>query len=309
MKKLLIPVTLLIAVTMFSCSRDDDSGDDPMDPVKGKDINTAEKVSVDRFSADAGTLMIRDGSNGLPEANEAVNFDMAPFITKGLGPSGEKVEYYNFDVQSTTPAPIYVFFRAGASEPMEGQHNIIGTLPGDADYNDFWHVHKVTVPANYVANVITSVSEITAAGYAVEATPTIVNCPVVPFGSTAGKRLGGESADLTLGWYEGKAVAYFNFSEKMLTAVSGKVPLSPIYVMFNDNSAGPSSGFMTETGTDQTHNVVATIPSSPDYSPLWSVNVVDNADFANVMDLSSAQSANILDMNVATVNCPVVVVN
>ena len=64
-----------------SCDEDDDA-------VKTHDINTAENVSVDRFSATAGHLMVRDAVNGLPAANTAVNFDQAPFITKGLGHLG-----------------------------------------------------------------------------------------------------------------------------------------------------------------------------------------------------------------------------
>jgi hypothetical protein len=52
--------------------------------------------------------------------------------------------------------------------------------------------------------------------------------------------------------------------------------------------------------------VVWTLPSDSEYSPLWSVNVYDNADFDSVSDLTSATAANILEFNTATVNCPVV---
>ena len=302
MLKKLFYLLVLVAITATSCKNEDDTPT-PM----GKDINTAQKASIDRFSANAGTLMVRDGSNGLPEANAPIDFDNPPFITKGLGPDGTMVEYYNFDVQSTTPSPIYVFFKSGASTPVGGQNNIVATIPGDASYNDFWIVNKVTVPDDYVANSLTSQAEVLSSGYDIEVTDIIVNCPVVPFGSTATKKFGGGTSELTLGWYKGMAVAYFSFEEKMLKSTSGgSVPLSPIYVMFNDNAQGPASGFMTEPGTDQTHNVVATIPSDGSYSPLWIVNVVDNADFDNVTDLSSAQSANILDSGVANVNCPIV---
>ena len=34
----------------------------------------------------------------LPAANAPVNFDQGPFITKGFTPTGQSVEYYNFDV-------------------------------------------------------------------------------------------------------------------------------------------------------------------------------------------------------------------
>src|SRR5882724_6085172 len=112
-----------------------------------RDPQTAEKASIDRFSAAAGHLMVRDATNGLPGANGAIDFDSgAPFITVGLGPSdGKPVKYYNFDVQPTGPAPIYVLFRDGETAPVSGQLNIVDVLPGDAGYNDFWQVTMVTV--------------------------------------------------------------------------------------------------------------------------------------------------------------------
>lgn len=139
---------------------------------------TAPRASIDRFSEDAGTLMIRTAENGLPGPDEAIDFDSgAPFITKGLGPDGNMVEYYNFDVQSTTPAPIYALFREGENTPVEGQLNIVNVIPGDEGYNDFWHVHKVTVPSDYKANTVTSFEEIQDSGYEMEATNMLVNCP------------------------------------------------------------------------------------------------------------------------------------
>src|SRR5213075_1587084 len=116
---------------------------------------------------------------------------------------------YNFDVQPTAPAPIYVLFRAGETAPVAGQLNIVDVVPGVPGYNDFWQVQKVTVPAGYVANTVTSRAEITAAAFPVEATAMLVNCPVVPDGSTATLRLGGGSAALMSGWYQGKIVKYF----------------------------------------------------------------------------------------------------
>lgn len=297
----------IMAMSLAACKKENTQTPSPT-PV-GKNPATAEKVSVDRFSSTAGMLMVRTSTNGLPAANAPINFDQGPFITKGLGPSGSMVEYYNFDVQPTTPAPIYVLMNDG--KMIDGQLNIINVIPGDAGYNDFWQVYTVAVPADYVANTVTSLAEIQEKGYPMTSTNTLVNCPVVPEGSVASKRLNGESAALTTGWYKGKVVFYFNFSEKMLsTTGSGKVPTSPIYVTFNINpdqpNGGPASGFVTESDMMQTHNVIATVPSDAGYSPLWSVNVYDNADFSSVSNLSSAQMANILATGVALVNCPVV---
>lgn len=302
MKRLIFLCLLPFLAILPACDDDDDAK--PM----GVDPDTAEEQPVDRFSPDAGTLMIRDATNNLPEANAPVNFDQSPFITQGLGPNGGMVEYYNFDVQPPDPAPIYVPMING--ESVDDQLNIIDAIPGDPGYNDFWHVHVVNVPDGFVANTITSLADIQAEGYQITETDMLVNCPVVPDGSTAAKRLGGESNGLHRGWYKGKIVYYFTFEEKVLMPVSGQVPVSPIYVAFNVNpgnpGGGPPSGFRTEVGNMQTHNVVATLPTNPGYSPLWSVNIYDNSEFNNVMDLTTAQNATRLASGAALVNCPVV---
>lgn len=283
---------------------------EPLDP------DTAPKVSVDRFSESAGNLMVRSDSNGLPGANEPIDFDSgAPFITMGLGPNGEHVQYYNFDVQPAHSAPIYALFREGEDTPVAGQLNIINVIPGDGGYTDFWHVHKVTVPDDYVANTLTSVEEVTTSGYPIERTDLIVNCPVVPEGSTATLRYGDGDAGLVRGWYRNQVVFYFDFSEKKLTVDlpdegHPDLPPSDILVSFNVNpdeaGGGPASGFMTESGTSQTHNVVETLPEDDGYSPLWDVDVYDNADFDSVSDFASGKAANVLAEGVALVNCPIV---
>src|SRR5688572_27302402 len=45
----------------------------------------------------------------------------------------------------------------------------------------------------------------------VDATEMLVNCPVVPDGSTARERLDGAPAGLISGWYRGRVVRYFTF--------------------------------------------------------------------------------------------------
>jgi hypothetical protein len=273
------------------------------------DPATATVASIDRFSAEAGHLQVRSASNGLPAANAAVNFDQGPFITQGFGPTGQIVKYYNFDVQPIAPAPIYALFEAGSTSPVAGQLNVIDTIPGAAGYNDFWQVMMVTVPKGYVANTIASLSEIRAAGYTITPTNMLVNCPVVPAGSTASLRLGGESAGLTQGWYRDQVVNYFNFSEAPLTITGGGVPTAPIYVTFNINpdkpNGGPPSGFQTEMGSMQSHNVVASVPGQAGYSPLWMVDIYDDADFGSVMNLTTATAAKLVAPG-PLVNCPIV---
>lgn len=279
-------------------------------PRAPRNPDTAPRASIDRFSPEAGTLQVRTAANGLPGPNEPIDFDDGPFITRGLGPDGRSVTYYNFDVQSTTPAPIYVLFREGESTPVDGQLNVVDAIPGDEGYNDFWQVVKVTVPRDYVANTVSSLAEIREAGYRLEPTTKLVNCPIVPEGSTARLRHGGGSADLQRGWYRGQVVHYFSFEESPLEAQRGRVPVSPIYVTFAVNpdrpGGGPPSGFRTEPGSRVTHNVVQTLPSEPGYSPLWLVSVYDNADFESVRDLESVLRADIVARGVALVNCPIV---
>jgi hypothetical protein len=307
MKKTILAL-LSMPLLFIACKNNDD------DTVEtGRDPNTAAKVAVDRFSATAGHLMIRTATNGLPAANAPVNFDQGPFITKGLGPAGQTVDYYNFDVQPTRPIPIYVFFKSGATTPVPGQLNVIDAIPGDAGYNDFWLVNKVIVPDNFVVNTVSSYQDIVNKGYTIQTTNSVVNCPVVPEGSTASKRLGGGSAALIRCWYKNQVVFYFDFSEKAITTTpGGMVPLSPIYVCFNINPAdpggGPGSGFKTEASNMKTHNVVATVPADAGYSPLWTVNVYNNSSFNSVTNLSTAVAAPNVGSNVATVNCPVVAI-
>ncbi len=276
--------------------------------------DTAPVVAVDRFSDSFAHLFARSKNASLPAPNAPIDFDKGePFVTHGLGPAGQKITYYNFDVLSVAPAPIYVLFRQGDTMPVDGQLNVIEQIPGDPGYNDFWNVIKVTVPANYVANTLTSVDDIVKSGYPLSPTKMLVNCPVVPDGSTAKLRYTSEPAGLIRGWYKHMVVKYFTFGEHALTADDkGTVPLSDIYVSFNVNpdpnnpASGPPSGFMTEAGTAQTHNVTETLPEDPGYSPLWDVNVYDHAAFANVSSLTTVMQANVLATSVARVNCPIV---
>lgn len=310
MKTFKLIVSVLFLVFLFTKCEEESSGPDVHDP------DQAMKVSVDRFSENFGTLFVRTADNGFPGPNEPIDFDQVPFITQGLGPNGEIVKYYNFDVLPIHSAPIFVLFKEGEDMPVAGQLNIINVIPGDDGYNDFWHVHKVTVPDNYVANTIASLDDLVVMNYPTERTNLIVNCPVVPEGSTADLRFTSEEpTGLIRGWYKNQVVSYFTFDEKMLTVdlpAEGHpdVPLSDILVTFNINpdqeGGGPPSGFVTEPGTMQTHNVPETIPTDDDYSPLWDVDVYDNADFDNVSDWASAQNANILGEGVALVNCPIV---
>ena len=295
----------LPAVVVFAAG----SGSAPT-TMKPLNPDQAPVATVDRFSEKAAHLQLRTSENHLPDSNEPVDFDTGPFITQGLSPStGKPVRYYNFDVQGTTPAPVYVLYREGEDEPVAGQLDIIDTLPGDTGYNDFRQVWKVTVPKDYVANAITDVAALLDAGFKTEKSETLRNVPVVPDKSRARTRLNGESAELKRAWYRGQVAKFFTFAEAQLSAAGTDIPLSPIYVTFNINpdqpNGGPGSGFRAEPNSEQTHNVPATLPGDPGYSPLWQVVVYDNSDWPSVHDLPTAQNAKVLAPGAATVNCPI----
>ena len=301
-------VPLMLGLIIVSCDRNDSEST----PVS-KNINTAEKVSIDRFSTTAGHLQVRTATNGLPQPNAPINLDQEPFITKGLTRTGTSVNYYNFDIQPTTPVAIYVFYKKDETTRVSGQNNVLPSIPGDSNYSDFWLVKKVIVPDNYVSNSLTSEAEILASKYKIVTTNDIVNCPVVPFGSTAARsNVAGKASELTFGWYKGKAVAYFNFPEPdgLKTTAEGLVPISRIYVMFNidpnpsNPASGPASGFLHEAGSAQTHNVLGT-PEGAILTPLWDVRVISNVNFDSVTNLATALSFPSVKAN-ANVNCPVV---
>jgi hypothetical protein len=112
----------------------------PIDP------DHAPIAAVDRYSDEAGTLLRRSDDKRLPGPNEPIDFDRPPLTNLGFSPVGEPTLYYRLDVQSTTPAPVYILYREGEDEPVQGQLDIIDTLPGEKGYNDFRRIWKVRVP-------------------------------------------------------------------------------------------------------------------------------------------------------------------
>ena len=286
----------------------DSSSPTPLDP------DTAPRVPVDRFSTAAGTMMVRDATNNLPGPNAPIDFDEPPFITRGLGPGGEHVRYYNFDIQPDRPAILYQIHHEGEDTPVAGQLPIINVIPGDAGYSDFWRVYRIIAPTDYVANTVTSFEAVYDYNLGFDPTERIINCPAVPEGSTATLRVGGGTPNTLRAWYNDQVVSLFTFEEAPLSVThEGDVPVSPIYVTFTINpdrpGGGPPSGVVTEAGTDQTHNVLGSLPGAPDYSPFWLVQVYDNTAFDTVTSLTTAQDATRLMQDMARVNCPLAAID
>jgi len=270
-EKSIMALAATLALSACDSNSTSSSGKGPHNPA------TAAVVSVDRFSDAAAHLQARSAHPSLPAANAPVNFDVVPFITQGFGPTGAVVKYYNFDVQTTTPAPIYVFLKPDSTE-VPGQLHVIDELPGESGYNDFWQVVKVHVPAGYTAKL---------------------------------------ASPLVKGWYKDSAVFYLNFetltanSDGTVPTDDIWVTFS---INPGLTGGGPASGFETESPTSaQTHNVVASVPGQDGYSPLWIVHAYNDSDFASVMDTTTAEAASaktdafgVVSPANGGVNCPVV---
>lgn len=295
-----------VLVLLAACGGDDDGPPGPLDP------DTAPRVVVDRFSGEPAMLLDRTLDPSLPGPDQPIDFDAPPFLVRGLGPGGEHTVHYHLDVQHRVPIQIMVLHHEGEPLPVPGQLPIVGYVPGDHGYSDFWRLVRVDVPADYVANTATSVGALNDAGYPMTVTPRIINCAVVPAGSTATRRRGSGAADTELhrGWYRDQVFTYFTFEETPLAATAEEqVPVADLYATFNLNppaeGGGFPSGLMTEPGTDQTHTVAASLGPA-DYSSLWSVQIYDNAAFATVDGLARAAAADLLVEDALLWNAPLV---
>ena len=299
---MIVRTALMIATLLALNSEPVGAASQPVDPDK------APIAAVDRFSDTAGTLLKRSANTRLPGPNEPIDFDTPSLSILGLTPTGEPSLYYHLDVQSTTPAPVYVLYREDEEKPVQGQLNTIDTLPGEKGYNDFRQVWKVWVPKDYVANTITDAATLLQTGYKTEKTAKLLNMPVVPDNSRAHTRLNGGNPELQRAWYQGQVAKFFLFDEAPLSVSGDKVPVSPIYDGFTINPGQPGGEveFCTDPNSKQTHNVVGTVPGDKAYSPLWLRVVYDSAACASVHNLETALRAKVVPAKVLLINCPIV---
>jgi hypothetical protein len=223
-----------------------------------------------------------------------------------LAPNGDDVSYYVFDVNSLQSAPVYsVVYASDPSKRVEGQASIFDSIPGDVGYNDFWQAIQVLVPDDYEVDSLRSLADIESSGYELVRTGTIINCPIVPFGSKA------ELANRdSVGWYKGQHVQYFSFDVQRVSVVTDgplDVPYAIVRVIFEDND--PSKGMKVDAVTGKTHNVFDTIPGDDLYRALWRHDFVDADEFDSVHDWESSKAASKvdIDMDNILVNCPVVI--
>ena len=201
---------------------------------------------------------------------------------------GRAVRYFDFGPIKLAPgnklAPIWV-----VTNPADGQHNIIDTVPGQKSYSPLWAVVKVTWKDGATARVLRSAAAVKAAEKAGEVslqkTNLVVNCPVVGFGQKE-----------VAGFAKGRTIAYLDL---------GPVKLRP------GNKVAPI--WAVTNGVDAQHNIIDTLPGDKEYTPLWKVNMVTFADGVTPRLLESAAEVQAalkagdvtIERTSIVVNCPV----
>lgn len=181
---------------------------------------------------------------------------------------GRPIQYFDIGPVPVTLAPMFVFVTGfgadGHPQLAEGQHPVVGSLPGLDGYSGIWQVHFVVVRPGWVPNTVRDARQAVAMSLRGEARLVIpgfyVNCPVVPQGS----QLAGDPANRPLrpAWYKGQEVGCFDF---------GRTPLAP----------APIYGFITGLADGEPQfvrgqaNVVDVAPDSGGYyADMWDVHFV-----------------------------------
>ena len=205
---------------------------------------------------------------------------------------GRTITYYDFGPIKLKPgntlAPLWAVTNGAA-----GQHNIIDTVPGQADYSPLWQINMVTFKAGMTPHLLKSKADVDAAVKAgevtVKSTTTVVNCPVLGFGQ---KKVAGYS--------NGHVIHYLDLGP--VKVAPGNV-VAPLYTV--TNPVGP-----------QQHNIAqeTIAPGQTKYPALWGIIKVTFktgvkprliTSYAQITKAQKAGQVTITNTSLV-VNCPVV---
>jgi hypothetical protein len=204
---------------------------------------------------------------------------------------GTTIHYYDFGPIKLAPgnkvAPIWAVTNGPA-----GQHNVVDTVPGKADYSPLWRVSMVTWKPGVTPRLLTSAAAVMRAQKAgdvtVKRTSTVVNCPVLGFGQ---KRVSGFS--------NGHAIHYYDDGPVKVRAGNATAPL---YAPMN--------------GVAGQHNIAleSIAPGQTSYPALWTIIAVEWKAGAHKTLLTSAAQVRAaaakgeltIKKTPLVVNCPVV---
>jgi hypothetical protein len=232
----------------------------------------------------AGTALVGAASAGVAE-RVAKKTPVAGFY------EGKVIHYFDFGPiklkAGNKLAPIWAVTNGPA-----GQHNIVDTVPGRADYSPLWQVSMVTWQASATPRLLRSAADVRAAEQAgdvtVTKTATVVNCPVLGFGQ---KRITGFS--------NGHVIHYYDDGPVKVKAGNATAPL---YAPMN-GVAGQHNIALEDVAVGQT-----------DYPPLWTIIAVEwkagahKTLLRSAADVRRAKGRGLLTTKATSlvVNCPVV---
>lgn len=204
---------------------------------------------------------------------------------------GQTIHYFDYGPIKLNAgnklAPIWA-----VTNGVSAQHNIVDTVPGQSSYSPLWQVNMVTWKAGVTPRLLTSKADVTKAQQAgevtVQATSTVVNCPVLGFGQ---KRVTGFS--------NGHRIHYYDLGP--VKVKPGNVT-APLYAPMN-GVAGQHNIALENVAVGQTA-----------YPPLWSIRAVFwKAGAHKTLLTSSAQIKSLqakgeltVKQTTLVVNCPVV---
>ena len=150
----------------------------------GDDYEADSVKSVDAVMSGSFEVTETDMFVNCPVVAEGTTLEGGEELVQGWV-NGEAVFYPDFGANPAVAIPIWAFITGfaadGSPQFVEGQMNIIDSVPDDAGYSDFWRVNLVMAPEGYEANALKSADEIREMQYTVEETDLVVNCPVTVF--------------------------------------------------------------------------------------------------------------------------------
>ena len=266
-------------------------------------------VEIDRFSDLAGVFFRRSEIPTLPDSGAPIDFDDERFLMKGFGPNGETVEFYHFDVRSNVPAPVYIVIDQRGN-PILGQLPIFDLLPGEEGHSDLWLIHHVQIQErDFKPNSLTSYQPLIESEYEITPTGEVMNCVMVPDGSTASRRYDpGMPISAQDGWYRDQIVKYLLFENPnslATVAFSGEKINTPQMYAFLENDRDLLDGFARDKD-GITHNVISVLPpvveEQADYSPLWLLRILKLNSFDLVDNLPTASDQTAENLNTEIIN-------
>lgn len=204
---------------------------------------------------------------------------------------GKVIHYYDYGPiklkAGNKLAPIWA-----VTNGPSGQHNIVDTVPGRADYTPLWQVSMVTWRSSATVRVLRSAADVDAARKAgdvtIKKTSIVVNCPVLGFGQTR-----------ITGFSNGHVIHYYDDGPVKVKAGNETAPL---YAPMN-GVAGQHNIALENVAVGQT-----------DYPPLWSIIDVEwragakKTLLRSAADVQRAKAKGLLTTKQTSlvVNCPVI---